>query len=66
MAKKQVIIEAEETSEQIVEEQKQVVKGFVAIRDINKTYRKGNVVPNEVVAHWKSVGFHIHLMVEEK
>ena len=43
---------------------KEKSKGFKAKTDMLPNYKKGGVVPDSVVAHWKEVGFKTELMVE--
>jgi len=66
MAKKKIVKEeVKKVEEPKVEEVKKVEEGkYYAVMDINLTYRKGDVVPESVVAHWKKVGFNIDLMVK--
>lgn len=50
----------EEPAPEVKEVQKpQELGEYIAKKDINLTYRKGDTVPKEVVDKWKSVGLNI-------
>ena len=37
---------------------------YIAIRDINLQYRKGSIVPGDIVSQWEKVGFEVDKMVK--
>ncbi len=65
--KEQEPVEREEETpveEAPTEKKKPTVPGRTAIIDINKTYRKGDVVPEIVLLDWEKRGLNIGLLVE--
>lgn len=61
--KKVEVVEQPVVKEELVE-QKVKVQGFVAKRDINLQFRKGDSVPEEVVARWKKSGLKVSELIE--
>jgi len=54
-------VKIEEPQEEV---KRKVNNDYIAIVDITRQYRKGDIVPGIVVEEWKSRGINVELMVK--